>query len=112
LFSPLLAVATDFLALRIGFYVQNCYWWKFGSLSGFFCVIRTDISSVFMLFCKESDLERKLSDLILQLIFWFVLTETDEHGNCTACTVLELRLYDSAWMRTNQEKIKNKIKKR
>jgi hypothetical protein len=40
-----------------------------------------------------------------------VLTETDEHGNCTACTVLELRLYDSAWMRTNQEKIKNKIKK-
>jgi hypothetical protein len=25
LFSPLLAVAADFLALRIGFYVQNCY---------------------------------------------------------------------------------------
>jgi hypothetical protein len=49
-------------------------------------------------------LGKKVKWLNFPINFWFVLTETDEYGNCTAWNVLELRLYDSAWMRTNQKK--------
>jgi hypothetical protein len=74
-------------------------------------------SSVFMLFCKESDWERKLSGLILQLIFWFVLTEIEGYESCTACAMLDLTvLLLDTWSgqkqtKKNKNKANNKLNK-
>jgi hypothetical protein len=86
-------------------WLPACYWWFFW-FSVFFSLpppfLRNWFYS-FMPFAKNRIWKRKLSGLILQLIFWFVLTETDEHS--LYCVGIE-----TVWLDLDQDK--NRLNKK